>query len=176
MQEQKKAMSQQHSAYILSSVNCLKIIPSLWKRILGIYRRFHNIDLKNHTHVRKVRHTSEIPFGTYWWTLKNPKNQTFEKMNKNCWRYHFTHVYQKPQSYEVKFLRYRVWQNYFVILGHHHHQHHQHHPNNPENQNFEKMKKSSFGDVIILNLCNKKHDIWCMLTQTWNATDNFLSF
>ena len=30
-------------------------------------------------------------------------------------------------------------------------------PNNPENQNFQKMKKAS-GDVIILNLCNKKHD------------------
>ena len=30
-------------------------------------------------------------------------------------------------------------------------------PINPENQNFEKMKKA-FGDVIILNLCNKKHD------------------
>ena len=28
-------------------------------------------------------------------------------------------------------------------------------PYNPENQNFEKMKKTS-GDVIILNLCNKK--------------------
>ena len=32
-----------------------------------------------------------------------------------------------------------------------------HHPNDPENQNFEKIKKI-FGDVIILNLCNKKHD------------------
>ena len=30
-------------------------------------------------------------------------------------------------------------------------------PNNPEKQNFEKIKKAS-GDVIILNLCNKKHD------------------
>ena len=30
-------------------------------------------------------------------------------------------------------------------------------PNNPENQNLEKMKKSS-GNVIILNLCNKKHN------------------
>ena len=29
--------------------------------------------------------------------------------------------------------------------------------NNLENQNFEKTKKAS-GDVIILNLCNKKHD------------------
>ena len=32
-----------------------------------------------------------------------------------------------------------------------------HSPNNPENQNFEKMKKAS-GDVLILNLSNKKHD------------------
>ena len=31
------------------------------------------------------------------------------------------------------------------------------HCNNSENQNFEKMKKAS-GDVIILNLCNKKHN------------------
>ena len=30
-------------------------------------------------------------------------------------------------------------------------------PNNPENQNLEEMKKE-FGDIIILNLCNKKHD------------------
>ena len=30
-------------------------------------------------------------------------------------------------------------------------------PNNPENQNFEKMRKAS-GDIIILRLCNKKHD------------------
>ena len=45
-------------------------------------------------------------------------------------------------------------------------------PNNPENQNFEKMKKAS-GDVMILNLCNKKQDqmvyailwaIFCPLT------------
>ena len=27
------------------------------------------------------------------------------------------HVYQKPQSYEVQFLRYGVRQNFFVILG-----------------------------------------------------------
>ena len=107
--------------------------------------------------MKKVEHTSEFPFGIYWWTLKNPKNQNFEKMKKNCWRYHhFTHVYQKPQSYEVQFLRYGVRQFFLVIFGHflplfspl---------PNNPENQNFEKMKKAS-GDVIILNLSNNKHN------------------
>ena len=26
--------------------------------------------------------TSEFHFGIYWWTLKNPKNQNFEKMKK----------------------------------------------------------------------------------------------
>ena len=75
-------------------------------------------------------------------------------MKKNCCRYHhFTYVYQKPQSFKVQFLRYIVTQNSF-ILG-------QFcpspSPNKPENQNFEKMKKAS-GDVVILNLCNKKCD------------------
>ena len=42
---------------------------------------------------------------------KNPKNQNFEKMKNNCWRYYFTHVYQKSQSYDVWFLRYWVRQH-----------------------------------------------------------------
>ena len=79
-----------------------------------------------------------------------------KRWKKNCRRYnYFTHVYQKPQSYEVQFQRYKVRQKIlsfwaiFSLLS----------PptNNPENQNFEKMKKAT-GDVIILNLCNKKHD------------------
>ena len=40
------------------------------------------------------------------------------KLLQNCWRYHhFTHVYQKPESYEVQFLRHRVRQICFVTLG-----------------------------------------------------------
>ena len=63
---------------------------------------------------------------------------------------------QKPQSYKVQFLRYEVRQSFssfwaifcpFNPLP----------LNNPKNQNFGGMKKE-FGDVIILNLCNKKHD------------------
>ena len=42
---------------------------------------------------------------------KHPKNQNFEKMKNNCWRYYFTHVYQKSQSYDVWFLRYWVRQH-----------------------------------------------------------------
>ena len=127
---------------------------------------------KNHTHMKKVGHTSEFPFVIYWWTLKNPKNHNFEKMEKNCWRYrHFVHVYQKRQSYEVQFLIYRVTQILFVILDHFLPFTFPH-PNNPENQNVEKMKKA-FTDPIILNLPNKNTIKWCMLNQIWSAADIF---
>ena len=65
------------------------------------------------------------------------------------------HVYQKSQSYNVQFLRYRVTRTeFFVILGHFLALYPS---NNPENQNFEKMKKAP-GDVIILHTCTKNHD------------------
>ena len=105
--------------------------------------------------MKKVGHTSEFSFVIHWWTLKNLKNQTFEKM-KNIAGDTILHMCSKKHSYEVQFLRYGVRQNFLSFwaifcpvtpLS----------PNNPENQNFEKMKKTS-GDVIILNLCNKKHN------------------
>ena len=78
-----------------------------------------------------------------------------EKKKKKCWRYHyFTHVNQKPQSYKVQFLRYRVRQNLLLFWAIFCSFTLSPSPNNPENQNFEKMKKAS-GDAIILNLCNK---------------------
>ena len=50
--------------------------------------------------------------------LEKPKYQKFEKMKKNCRRYHhFTHVYQKKQSYDVQFLRYGVRQRFFCHFG-----------------------------------------------------------
>ena len=49
-------------------------------------------------------------------------------------------------------------------------------PNNPENQNFEKMKKAS-GYVIILNLCNKKHNHMMHAYSDMECDrHNFLSF
>ena len=113
--------------------------------------------------MKKVEHTSGFPFGIYWWTLKNHlKNQSFVKMKKknkrNRWRYHhFTDVYQKPQSYEVQFLRYGVRNNFFVILGHLLPFYSPHPLTTKKNKILKKMKKAS-GDVIISNLCNKKHD------------------
>ena len=43
----------------------------------------------------------------HFYPPNNLKNQTFEKNEKNTWRYYyFTHVYQKWQPYNVWFLRY----------------------------------------------------------------------
>ena len=82
------------------------------------------------------------------------------KNEKICWRYHhFTHVYQKSQSYDVQFLRYTVRQTeFFVILD-------RFLPfyltNNVKNQNFEKMK-STPGDIITLYMCtiNDNHRMY----------------
>ena len=49
--------------------------------------------------------------------LKIQEIRTLKKQ-KNCWRYNFTNVYQKPQSYEVWLLRYGVRNIFFVILAH----------------------------------------------------------
>ena len=53
---------------------------------------------------------------SFWHLLMNfekPEKSDFWKHEKICWRYHhFTHEYQKPQSYEVQFLRYKVRQNF----------------------------------------------------------------
>ena len=47
-------------------------------------------------------------------------------------------------------------------------------PNNPEKQILKKWKKAS-GDVIIF-FATKNTIMWCLFTQIWSATDNFLSF
>ena len=69
----------------------------------------------------------------------NPENQNF-KIEKNTWRYHFTHLQHKWQSYDVWHLRYGVWQTeFFVILDRFSPFYF---PNNPKNQHFEKKLKS----------------------------------
>ena len=63
-------------------------------------------------------------FGPFFALLSHPtpkynnrKYQNFEKIKNNSRYYHFTHVYQKVQSYDVWFLRNRAqWTEFFVIL------------------------------------------------------------
>ena len=58
-------------------------------------------------------------FFAFYPPLKTWKIRILKK-KKKCWRYHhFTNVHQKPQPYEVWFLRYRVRQTeFFVFLAH----------------------------------------------------------
>ena len=68
----------------------------------------------------KKSHTSEkggahpiIFFQNLLMNFEKPEKSDFGKNEKICWRYHhFNHVYRKPQSYEVQFLRYEVRQNF----------------------------------------------------------------
>ena len=62
-------------------------------------------------------------------------------------------MYQKPQSYEIRFLRYGVRLIIFAILGHFLPFYP---PNNTKNQIFEKMKEAP-GDVIILYMHTTNH-------------------
>ena len=101
-----------------------------------------------------------LPF----YPLNNLKNQNFEKLKKNAWKYyHFTHRYHKWQSCDVWFLRYEAWRTeFFVILD----CFLPFYPtNNSKNRNFEKLKKVP-GDIIILHKCTKNHDH--MLYCSWD--------
>ena len=51
-------------------------------------------------------------FGLFlpFYPSNSPKNQHFQKNEKNYWRYHhFTHVHLKLWSYDVRFLKYGSW-------------------------------------------------------------------
>ena len=111
---------------------------------------------KNHTHLRKVGHTSKSPFGIYWWTLKNPKKQTFEKMKKiagdiiilhMC---NINHNRMKNSSWDTEWDRiFCQFGPFFALLI----------PSPLKTQKINILKKwKKHLEIIILNLYNKKHD------------------
>ena len=129
---------------------------------------------KNHTHRKKVGHSSEFPFGIYWSTLKNPKSQKKILLEIS---YQFTHVYQKPQSGSLWDTE---WHNFFLSFRASFFSlpppTHSPRPNTPENQNFEKKEKSIWR-CHHFKLVQQKTVKWCMHTQIWSVTDIiFLSF
>ena len=102
-------------------------------------------------------HTSEFPFDIYSWTLKNHKNRTFENMKKFAVDIIILYMCTRNHNHMRYSSRYTKWDRLFCHFGPLLCDFNPLLPNNPENQNFEEIKKA-FGDVIILNLCNKKHD------------------
>ena len=91
--------------------------------------------------------------------LQTPKIKILKNENI-CWRYHhFTHAYQKSQSYDVWFLRYGVKQaEFFVILDHFWPLRP---PDNPENQTF-KIEKNTWRYYHFTHLHHKwqSYDVW----------------
>ena len=92
---------------------------------------------------------------------------------KNAWRYyHFTHVHQKWQSYDVWFLRYEAWwTEFFVILD----RFLPFYPcNNPKKLKFWKTEKKPWRYYHFTHVYHKWQS-WCMVPDIWSVTD-FLSF
>ena len=71
--------------------------------------------------MKKVGYTSEFTFGIYWWTLKNLKNQNFEKpeeKKKNAGDIIILHMCTKSHNH----MRFSSWDTewdkiFFLILG-----------------------------------------------------------
>ena len=60
------------------------------------------------------------------------------KLRKNTWRYHFTHLHHKWQSYDLWFLRYGAQRKEFFVNLDRFSPFYP--PMDPKNQNFKKMK------------------------------------
>ena len=132
------------------------------KKILGGIIILQNCT-KNHDHILHcswdTKHDRCYFYFSFWpifiyllfYPPNDPKNQNFLKIKKrHLETSSFTYVYQKSQSYDVRFLRYRVRQPvFFVFLGHFLIFNP---PNDPVNQSFKKMKKIP-RDIIILHMC-----------------------
>ena len=77
-------------------------------------------------------------------------------------------MYHKWRSYDIWFLKYKVWQTKnFVIFGNFL-------PFEPltiQKIKISKLKKTP-GDIIILNICTI-NDVWCMVPEIWSVTDKF---
>ena len=124
--------------------------------------------LKNDT-LKKVGHFSEFPFGIYWSTLKNLKNQNSEVM-----RYHHFTCVPKATIIWSTVPEIQSWTEFFYHFGPFFALYIP--PDNPENQNFEKMKKS-FWRCHHFKLVQQKtqsHDV-CLLRYGVRR-HNFLLF
>ena len=104
------------------------------------------------------------PFFTLLHHYQLKKSKFSKKNEKTAWSYHFTHVYQKWQSYDVWFLRYWARQTeFFVILDHFL----PFYPlNNLKNQNFEKLKKKkptwrSYHFTLVYHKW-QSYDVWVL--------------
>ena len=93
--------------------------PKFWKKrnpenIIILYKSTKNaIHMMYGSWDKKHNRENFLPFlGQFlpFYLTNNPKNQNFQKNEKNPWRnHHFIHVHQKSWSYVILSLRYTVW-------------------------------------------------------------------
>ena len=104
------------------------------------------------------------------------KNQNFEKIKKNSFRYIILLMYTINDNHVM----YGSWymehnrQNFLSFLDHflHFYPH-----NNPENQNFEIMKKKKASQhIIILQISTVITIMWCMVPEIWCVTDEIFCY
>ena len=112
---------------------------------------------KNHTHVKTVGTPQNFLMAFIDKLWKTRKTRILKKRKKIAGDIIILHMCTKNHNHTRYSSSIFFYNLFLVILGHFLPFTLPLPPNNPENQNFEKMKKVS-GDVIILNLCNKKHN------------------
>ena len=120
----------------------------------------------------KVGHTSEFPFGIYWLTLKNLKNQKFEKMKQKLMGISSFYICVPKtkiiwdtvpgiQSETEFFCNFRP---FFALSA-------------SKMKISKKMRKTQV-DINILHKCMRDHDhklhcSWDMVHDTWNCYFSF---
>ena len=112
------------------------------------------------------------PFFAFLHPLTTWKSK-FWKSEENIWRYHhLKHVYQKPQSYDVCFLRYGVWQTHFFVIF-------DHFCSftlllTQKIKIWKKCKKP--GDIILLHMCTINEDHMMYVSWDERRHRHFLPF
>ena len=103
-------------------------------------------------------------FCTFILPLTNQKIKILKKWKRHMEIYHFTQVYHKWQSCDVRFLRYQPWHTrFFVILDR---LLPFYSPNNPKNQNFKKLKKTPW----------RYHHFSTVYQKSWSYAILFLRY
>ena len=91
---------------------------------IEVAREWWSLEKNNENYQKSVRKITHMwrrwgtPQNFFWHLLMNFEKPKFWENEKNWWRYCIIlHVYQKPQSHEVQFLRFRVsFGPFFALL------------------------------------------------------------
>ena len=133
---------------------------------------YHKLELNDVWFLRyEVWQNALVLWGHFlpFYSTNNPKNQNFEKMKKQTWRYHhFTQAYQKSWPYAILFLdmtydKCKCYFSFWAIFC----------PFTPLTARKIKMKKNEKSPEIssLYTGVPKIMIRWCMVPVIWCTTD-----